>query len=70
MVTDATTRVKNLSIALEALSRINNEGSPQLYDSIETALNNEIEALWKEQAKTAMPPARPAIPTPDDDIPF
>lgn len=44
-----TLRIKNLTIALEAVSRINNEGSPDLYDAIEAALRKELANLTKEQ---------------------
>lgn len=64
-MSDATLRIKNLSIALEALSRINNEGSPDLYDRVEDLLKDQIKEI-----ETATPPARPATTTFDDDIPF
>lgn len=67
-MTDATARIKNLSIALEALSRINNEGSPYLYDKIAAALEKEIK-VYKEQAKIyAAQSAEPSVD--DDEIPF
>ena len=69
-MTDVTLRIKNLSFALEALSRINNEGSPDLYDSIATCLKKEIEELIKEQNPLEKAPARPANPSTDDDFPF
>lgn len=67
-MTDVPTRIKNLSIALEALSRIPNSG--HLSKRIEATLEEEIDTLEKEQTEKAYPPARPAIPTPDDDILF
>lgn len=63
---DVTLRIKNLSFSLEALSRINREGSSRLYDAIETLLENEIDEANKEQN-----PLRSASTTTDDDeIPF
>lgn len=67
-MTDASLRIKNLSISLEALSRINNEGSPSLYDAIETLLKGEIQAMQKEQ--NPIKPVRSTVPICDDDIPF
>lgn len=65
---DVTLRIKNLSISLEALSRINNEGSGELYAAIETLLREEITEAQKEQhplrTKTAY------AGTSDDDILF
>jgi hypothetical protein len=71
---DATLRIKNLSIALEALSRINIPGSLGFYNEIETLLSKEIyeakkETQWPNQT------ARPAMPVYNkdydpDDIPF
>lgn len=66
-MTDATLRIKNLSIALEAVSHIALGGS--VFHKIESLLRNEIEAYKKEQ-ETANPPARPAATTFDDKIPF
>ena len=68
MRSDVTLRIKNLSISLEALSRINNEGSSGLYVAIETLLKGEIDEAHKEQN----PPKEvyaTAI-TSDDDIPL
>lgn len=66
---DATLRIKNLSISLEALSRINLEGSSLLYVEIEALLGQEIENLQKEQNTVLT--ARPAMPPIGyDDIPF
>lgn len=48
---DVTVRIKNLSIALEAISHINNEGSANLYVSIEAALQDEIQNHTKETDK-------------------
>jgi len=47
-VTDVTLRIKNLSIALEAISHINNEGSANLYTYLEAALQEEIQTHTKE----------------------
>lgn len=63
---DATARIKNLSIALEALSRINHPAAGNLFEAIEGLLDKAIH----EERKTATPPARPATTTSDDDIPF
>jgi len=57
-VTDPTLRIKNLSIALEALSCINISGSLELYATIERALWEETKALQKENQW----PQRPAKP--------
>lgn len=65
---DVTLRIKNLSFSLEALSRINNEGSGSLYAEIETLLRKEIKEAAKEQG-SYKPTAR-AITTDDDNIPF
>lgn len=63
---DVTLRIKNLSFSLEALSRINNEGSSSLYAEIETLLREEIKEAAKEQG-----PYKPTTATTDDDdIPF
>ena len=66
MRNDVTLRIKNLSISLEALSRINNEGSGSLYVAIETLLKGEIEEAHKEQNPLRTVPTT----TDDDDIPF
>lgn len=68
-MTDATARIKNLSIALEALSRIPN--STDLSYDIEKLLKAEIEAQ-KEENERPIPPARPAKSTSEhfEDIPF
>jgi hypothetical protein len=68
-VTDASLRIKNLSISLEALSRINGYTATGLYVDIERLLGKEIKALKEEQEQPlTAPPARPT--TSDDDIPF
>ena len=73
-MSDASLRIKNLSISLEALSRIHDLGYPSLHTKVETLLRNEIEEYEKEQARRTeilpAPPARPTIPDTDDDIPF
>jgi hypothetical protein len=68
-MSDASLRIKNLSISLEALSRINNEGSGGLYNWISQALYKELDELEKEQ-KPDPKPALSAALIPDDDIPF
>lgn len=73
-MTDATARIKNLSIALEALSNVyrDDRGLTDPYSlraKVEYCLKHEIDALETEQIQPP-PPARPAIPTPNDDIPF
>ncbi len=68
-MTDATARIKNLSIALEALSRINSTGKWDPFEDVRDLLKTEIIQFEKEQ-EVAIPPARPAKPTLDDDIPF
>lgn len=67
-MTDASLRIKNLSISLEALSRINTRNSQSLYLEIEALLTTEIEEVQKENAQRSAPPAKPT--TPDDNIPF
>ncbi len=64
-MSDATLRIKNLSIALEALSRINREGSHDLFDTIEALLQDTIRAFRKEKEKETQWPQRPAKPTPN-----
>lgn len=67
---DATNRIKNLSIALEALSRVNTSGSSLLFERIEDCLKDEIKVQEKETLER-LKSARPAKPsTDDDDIPF
>lgn len=67
---DATARIKNLSIALEALSRIGGSWSHvNLFDDVTKLLTTEIEACKKENQEP-IPPAWSAATTPDDDIPF
>lgn len=66
---DATLRIKNLSIALEALSRINSYGASTSFYDVEKLLKVEIAELKKENERP-IPSARPATTTPDDDIPF
>jgi hypothetical protein len=67
-MSDASLRIKNLSISLEALSRINNEGSGGLYNRIRQALYKEIQAMQEEQ--NPIKPVRSTVPICDDDIPF
>ena len=68
-MTDVTLRIKNLSISLEALSRINHEGSSSLYNAVDTLLVHEIDEAIKEQ-KPDPNTARSASPSLDDEIPF
>jgi len=67
---DATLRIKNLSIALEALSRVPGVGECSL--AIENSLHEEIRKFREEQEKeTQWPRQWPARATlTDDDIPF
>jgi hypothetical protein len=60
---DATLRIKNLSIALEALSRI---AGARYFDDIQTALKSEIEHYWKEKETQWPHNARPAPTTFDE----
>lgn len=48
-MTDVTLRIKNLSISLEALSRINHEGASSLYVAIQALLATEIDTAQEEQ---------------------
>lgn len=64
---DFTNRIKNLSIALEAVSRINYEGSADLFDQVQGLLANEIIKQQEENLK-ALEKAEPIHN--DDDIPF
>lgn len=63
---DATARIKNLSIALEALSRI---AQCNYFYDVEHLLRDEV-ATYKKENQEASPPARPAATTFDDEIPF
>jgi hypothetical protein len=65
---DVTLRIKNLSISLEALSRINTEGSGSLYVEIETLLREAIKEAEEENKRP--PPVRPTGTANDNDIPF
>ena len=67
---DATLHIKNLSIALEALSRI--VGQQAHFNDIENILNEEIRRYWRENVKETQWPQRgPAKPiTNEDDIPL
>lgn len=60
-MTHATRRIKNLSIALEAISRIN--GTRSEYDRIRNALAEEIDRFEEEQEKKVHKRARTAQPT-------
>lgn len=66
---DATLRIKNLSIALEAVSRI--VGCTTAHLHIENLLQEEIRKFREEQEKENQWPQRgPTKSTTDDDIPF
>jgi hypothetical protein len=72
---DATLRIKNLSIALEALSRVNTDGSLYLYISVEMLLKKEIQEVEKETQWPQRGPAKPTVYdkdpyAKDDDISF
>lgn len=47
-VMDATARIKNLSIALEALSRINHPAAASAFEAIEELLGKEIDQTKRE----------------------
>jgi hypothetical protein len=64
-VTDATLRIKNLSIAFEAISRVNCEGSEALQSFIYGSLYAEIAAFKKEQNQESAKPT-----SLDDELPF
>lgn len=67
---DATARIKNLSFALEALSRIGGSWNHiELFDNVTKLLKAEIKIAEKENEEP-LPPAQPAATTSDDDIPF
>ena len=66
---DLTQRIKNLSFALEAISRINNEGSADLYVKIETLLKDTLNELEKEIWEPKSKPTTSAS-IDDDEIPF
>lgn len=57
--------IKDLSIALEAISRINCEGSAELYQRISYALERSISQYDKEMQQEQKSEA-----TADDEIPF
>lgn len=67
---DATIRIKNLSIALEALSRI--VGAHEHSAAIDILLQEEIRAFREEKEKETQWPGKPArtSTTNTDDIPF
>ena len=64
---NTTSRIKNLSIALEAVSRINYEGSADLFDRIQQLLANEI---MKQQEDNQLQTAKTMTTLGDDEIPF
>ena len=65
---DGTTRIKNLSIALEALSRFQTSGYPNPFERVQELLEKEISTFEKENQahKPAPTPTEPST----DDIPF
>ena len=70
---DATLRIKNLSIALEALSRITGYAATTLHTEIQEALMQELKAFREEKEKENQWPRQgPARTTTnnimDDDI--
>ncbi len=68
---NATLRIKNLSIALEALSRINTSRSHEHSQDIEGLLAQEIYSFRREKEKENQWPQRSAKPiTDEDNIPF
>lgn len=74
-MTDPTLRIKNLSIALEALSRVNTSTSHEHSKDIEGLLAQEIYAFRKETQWPQRGPAKPAVYdtdpfTKDEEIPF
>ena len=64
-MTDVTLRIKNLSISLEALSRVNCEGSSSLYIEVDALLRKEISNAHKEQN-----PLKTVGNELDDTVPF
>lgn len=59
-----TTHIKNLAIALEALSRINSPGSTDLYIRVENLLKDELK---KQERRTKQ---KYPDPVESDEIPF
>lgn len=64
---DATYRIKNLSIALEAIHSLDMR---TLGDRVYALLYREVEKAEEEAQERPIPPARSAAVTTDDDIPF
>lgn len=64
---DRSTRIKNLSIALEALSRIN---STTINYEVEKVLRFELEKYQEEQEQTQTERQKPTSTSTDDEIPF
>lgn len=62
MRVETSSKIKNLSIALDALGR----SAPDLYDRVRDLLKDII----REEETYMPPPARPARLDPLDDIPF
>lgn len=64
-------RIKELSIALEALSRINRFDAAQAYDSVSELLATAIQMAKDSAHPEAARPQQPATPRGlDDEIPF
>lgn len=61
-----TVAVKNLAIALEALSRINHPASGNMFEAVENLLDAEISRARKENNEAY----KASTNTSDDDIPF
>jgi hypothetical protein len=62
-------KIKELSIAFEALSRINDPDAALCISDVAELLKHQIEQAKKENDWTYTPPQRPSVTT-DDDIPF
>ena len=63
-------KIKELSIAFEALSRINDPDAAQCMSDISELLKHQIEQAKKENDWTYTPQTPPKSYHPDDDIPF
>ena len=66
-MTYQTSTIKDLSIALEALSRINCEGSSEFYNDIADLLQ---QAISKTKKEFRQPDKDETSTTTNDDIPF
>jgi len=64
------TTIKNLAIALEAVSRVGGSWSQiEVFDGITKLLNNEIKSAEEQNAKHITEPT-PTSPSLTDEIPF